>query len=268
MRLGDYLSKEHSAQYEQVEKFIEGRTPPLGQPRKINIGQIACNFYCKKCDDVRTFMSSKNIQMILITNSLVSIDVRLACPVCKESVAVWFLLDVDGDVASPSPKVRLLKRNVRYTDCVFPPKGKYGKYSDALLKAEIAFREGLGAGAVVYLRKIFENITYEVANENGVNILNANGRRVTFKDILDRVCEQVDFIPQEFSEEGYKLFGELSDVVHGEFEEGEALTKYPAFVRLVLGVLDKQIDRVEMRKAKAVLGWNSDAENNVVGRGN
>ena len=93
------------------------------------------------------------------------------------------------------------------------------------------------------MRKIFENITYEVANENGVNILNANGG-----------------IPQEFSEEGYKLFGDLSNVIHREFEESEALTKYPAFLRLVLGVLDKQIDRKEMREAKAVLGWNSGAE--------
>ena len=110
------------------------------------------------------------------------------------------------------------------------------------------------------MRKIFENITYEVANENGVNILNANGGRLTFRDVLERVRKQVDFIPQEFSEEGYKLFGDLSNVVHREFEEAEALTKYPAFLRLVLGVLDKQIDRKEMREAKAVLGWNSGAE--------
>lgn len=128
MRLGDYLSKEHSAQYEQVEKFIEGRTPALGQPRKINIGQIACNFCCKKCDDIRTFMSSGNIQMIRITDSMISIDVRLACSACKESVAVWFLVDIDGDIASLAPKVRLLKRNVKYTDNVSPAKDKYGEY--------------------------------------------------------------------------------------------------------------------------------------------
>ena len=262
MRLGDYLSKEHSAQYEQVEKFVEGRTPPLGQPRKINIGQIACNFYCKKCDDVRTFLSSNNIQMIPITTSLISIDVRLACPVCKASVAVWFLVDVDGDITSLAPMVRLLKRNVKYTDNVFPAKDKYGKYSESLVKAEIAFREGLGAGAIVYLRKIFESVTYEVADENGINILGANGRKIPFRNILNQVCGRVDFIPQEFSdsEEGYKLFGELSNIVHGEFEEEEALTKYPALVRLVLGVLDKQIDRKEIGIARAELGWNSDRE--------
>ena len=260
MRLGDYLSKEHSAQYEQVEKFVEGRTPPLGQPRKINIGQIACNFYCKKCDDVRTFMSSSNIQMIRITDSLISIDVRLSCSACKESVAVWFLVDVDGDIASQAPKVRLLKRNVKYTDNVLPAKGKYGEYSELLTKADIAFREGLGAGAVIYLRKIFESVMYEVAEKNGIDMNDRTGRKLNFKAALERVSNRIDFIPQEFSEDGYKLFGELSNVVHGEFDEKEALTKYPALFRLVLGVLDKQIDREEIGVARAALGWNSDAE--------
>ena len=260
MRLGDYLSREHSAQYEQVEKFIEGRTPPLGQPKKINIGQIACNFYCKRCDDSRTFMSSDNIQMIRVTDSLISIDVRLACSACKESVAAWFLVDIDGDIASLAPKVRLLKRNVKYTDNVSPPKDKYGEYSELLTKANIAFREGLGAGAIIYLRKIFESVMYEVAEKNNIDLCTSNGRRLNFKVALDRVSHEIDFIPQEISAEGYKLFGELSNVVHGEFDEEEALTKYPALYRLVLRVLDKQIDREEIEIAKMALGWNSGME--------
>lgn len=260
MRLGDYLSKEHSAQYEQVEKFVEGRTPPLGQPKRINIGQIACNFYCKKCDDVRTFMSSNNIQMIRITDSLISIDVRLFCLVCKESIAVWFLVDVDGDIAAQAPKVRLLKRNVKYTDNVLPAKGKYGEYSELLTKADIAFREGLGSGAVIYLRKIFESVMYEVAKKHGIRLLDKKGKKLNFRAALEQVNNKIDFIPQEFSGDGYKLFGELSNVVHGEFDEEEALTKYPALSRLVLGVLDKQIDREEIGIARAELGWNSDRE--------
>jgi len=260
MRLGDYLSREHSVQYEQVEKFVEGRTPTLGQPRKINIGQIACNFYCKQCDDVRTFMSSGNIQMIRITDSMISIDVRLACSVCHEGVAVWFLVDIDGDIASLAPKVRLLKRNIKYTDNVSPAKDKYGDYSESLTKADIAFQEGLGAGAVIYLRKIFESVMNEVADKNGINILDRNGNKLTFKAALDRVCARIDFIPQEFSEDGYKLFGELSNLVHGEFDEQEALTKYPALSRLVIGVLDKQKNREEMDTAKTFLGWNTDSE--------
>lgn len=141
---------------------------------------------------------------------------------------------------------------------MFPAKGRYGKYSESLVKAEIAFREGLGAGAIVYLRKIFESVMYEVAEKNGININDRNGKKLNFKAALERVCNEIDFIPQEFSVDGYRLFGELSNVVHGEFEEEEALTKYPALSRLVLGVLDKQIDREEISVAKSVLGWNRE----------
>lgn len=70
----------------------------------------------------------------------------------------------------------------------------------------------------------------------------------------------IDFIPQEFSNDGYKLFGELSNLVHGEFDEQEALTKYPALSRLVIGVLDKQKNREEMDIAKTALGWNVTPE--------
>ena len=78
---------------------------------------------------------------------------------------------------------------------------------------------------------------------------------------MERVCKQVDFIPQEFSNDGYKLFGELSDVVHGDFDEDEGLTKYPALLRLVRGVLDKQRDGKELSIARETLGWNSSIEN-------
>lgn len=271
MRLGDYLSKEPSIQYEQVEKFAGNRKPTLGKPKKIDIGQIACDFYCEKCGNNRAFTSSmnvpqkrkisSNIQMVPITNSLISIDARLMCSICGESIAVWFILDVEGDIMSQSPMVRLVKRNVKYTKYVRPKKDIYGRYSESLSKADIAFREGLGAGSIIYLRKIFESVTYEVAAQNQVNITGKNGKRLTFKDTLARVCKNVNFIPQEFSEEGYKLFQILSDVVHDEFDETEGIKKYPALRRLVRGILDRQIDRVEIDSAKRVAGLISAKQN-------
>lgn len=261
MRLGDYLSRNPSSQYEQVEKFAGDRKLPLGKPKKVDIGQIALNFICMSCNDTRTFISSNDIQMIPITNSLISIDSRLTCSACDECVAAWFIIDVENDMMSLAPRVRLLKRNIKYTDNVCPIENKYGKYSEWLTKANIAYQEELGAGSIVYLRKIFESVTYEVADVNKINISGRNGKRLNFKDTLERVCQQVDFIPHEFSKDGYKLFGELSDVVHGNFSEAEGLTKYPALLRLVRGVLDKQIDARELSVARESLGWNAIIEN-------
>jgi len=255
MRLGDYLSKKTSANYVQVDKFLGKKAPSLGIPRKIDAGQIACNFYCKRCDNVRTFLSPSDIQMIQITESLISIDARLACSACKtNSIPAWFLVDIEGDLMSQVPKVRLVQKKVQYTNLVRPNNEKYGEYAELLEKAHRAFEERLGAGSIVYLRKIFEIITYKVADANSINIRNNNNNIFNFKEVLMRVCAgRKDFIPQEFSEDGYKLFRELSNVIHGDFDENEGIDKYPALLRLVQGILDNHVKSAEIADAKARL---------------
>lgn len=108
-------------------------------------------------------------------------------------------------------------------------------------KAKKAAREGFGAGSIVYLRKVFERIitqTAEAANPP-IETRKANGNLKPFIQILTPVKDQCNIIPSEFAEDGYKLFGELSDVVHGDYDEDEALQKFDAFYRLVTGVLEK-----------------------------
>ena len=101
-------------------------------------------------------------------------------------------------------------------------------------------------------------VTYGIADANGINVLVSNGRKVNFKERLDRVKNQVDFIPKEFSDDGYRLFGELSDVVHGEFDEEEGLKKYQTLKRLVVGVLDNIKNRADFAEARVKLGWNEE----------
>lgn len=72
------------------------------------------------------------------------------------------------------------------------------------------------------------------------------------------VKAEVDFIPKEFSDDGYRLFGELSDVVHGEFDEEEGLKKYQTLKRLVVGVLDNIKNRADFAEAQARLGWTNE----------
>lgn len=42
-------------------------------------------------------------------------------------------------------------------------------------------------------------------------------------------------------------------MVHGEFDENEGISKYPALFRLVQGILDNRINSEEMVGAKARL---------------
>lgn len=60
----------------------------------------------------------------------------------------------------------------------------------------------------------------------------------------------------------YKLFGELNDVVHGDYDEDEALQKFDAFYRLVTGVLEKIKTNQELMDAIGTLGWHTGGEEN------
>jgi len=162
-----------------------------------------------------------------------------------------------------SPEVRVLKRHERLTENAFLSQGQYPQYSEWLEKAERAYRDELGAGAIIYLRKILEDITVQKAAKLGIATKKGNGAPRPFKEILEAVEKTDPIIPKEFSGEGYKLFGELSDVVHGDYDEQVGLKKYDALHRLVIGVLDNVKNSPEIEGAKAALGWSGSSEARV-----
>lgn len=133
----------------------------------------------------------------------------------------------------------------------------YGaSYSQFLDKAETAYREKLGAGAIVYLRKAFEKITVDTAKLTGITF-NAykNGNPRNFTKLLKRVHEQCKIIPNEFAENGCTLFEELSSIVHGEYDEELALQKFEPLYRLIVGILENVRNREQLREAINALGW-------------
>lgn len=233
---------------------------------EIDAGRIALNFYCKKCEDSRTFMSPDRLHALIINENLISIDAFLQCPVCKTEIQVWFLLEVK-DMFTEEPKVKILKRTEKLSKNVSELReNSFGIYTDLLEKAMRASREGFGAGAIIYLRKVFEQVTSEVAKASGIATTFVNKKnkeqRKTFKDLLTEVDEKCAIIPVEFSNNGYKLFGKLSDVVHGEYDEEIALEKFSAFYRLVTGVLEKIKTNRELMDAIGTLGWHTGGEEN------
>jgi hypothetical protein len=110
----------------------------------------------------------------------------------------------------------------------------------------------------VYLRKIFELITQKAAMVASISCTTDKGKRKTFKNLLTEVDAQCKIIPTEFSENSYKLFGELSDVVHGDYDEEIGLQKFESFYRLVIGILDNINNKTELCAAIQALGWNED----------
>lgn len=233
---------------------------------EIDAGRIALNFYCKKCEDSRTFMSPDRLHALIINENLISIDAFLQCPVCKTEIQVWFLLEVK-DMFTEEPKVKILKRTEKLSENVSELReNSFGIYTDLLEKATRASREGFGAGAIVYLRKVFEQVTSEAAKASNISTtyINSNGKekRKTFKDLLTEVDTKCAIVPIEFSNNRYKLFGKLSDVVHGEYDEEIALEKFSAFYRLVTGIIENIKSKEEFQSAQQALGLSEGGDKN------
>ena len=152
--------------------------------------------------------------------------------------------------------MRLLKRTEKFSSSVQNAKNTYGDFAELLGKAECAYRNELGAGAVIYLRKIYEKITKGTAQAAGIATINSEGRRKSFRKLLEEVDEQKHIIPVEFSNNGYQLFSELSEVAHGDnISEEDALLKYKPFRRLVIGIIEKVKNDTELAEIKNKLGW-------------
>lgn len=261
MTLGDVLSKTPIDEYKQVEGFLLNKKGKIGQQEKLTNCNIALNYYCNNCDDIRTFCSVGNISCIFESKTLISIDGILSCN-CGTTVRVWFLVESRNDITLAAPEIRILKRTEKFSENVSLIDRGYGDFTEFLEKSKRAAREGFGAGSIVYLRKVFERIitqTAEAANPP-IETKKSNGNPKPFNQILNPVKEHCDIIPSEFAEDGYKLFGELSDVVHGDYAEEEALLKFDAFYRLVTGVLEKIKTNRELMAAIGTLGWHSGGE--------
>ena len=180
MRLSSRLS-DKSKNSGEIESFIdwekyttvkeeeteEIRFISAGDFIEIQIGTITLPFYSTACKDSVSFISPKRLHCLIVNNSMISIDCQLRCmdyeednPKCRSChpyVQAWFLIGVD-DISANSPRVSVVKQSFKLPDTIKLPIETEDKFSEWLGKAEIAYKERLGAGAVIYLRSAFEQI--------------------------------------------------------------------------------------------------------------
>ncbi|MBG0565378.1 hypothetical protein [Actinoplanes aureus] len=259
MRLGDLLSKAPAKEEAQVEGFLNGRGLSWGQHKTIDAGQVFLNFLCKTCGVVRTFMSGKKLSCLGVGDRVVSIDACLKCLACESIVEAWFLVVSRNELHAQAPIVRLERYVDNRRDRASRIGVGAGGFDDLLERAQVAYEEQLGAGAMIYLRKIFEALTNQVAAVAQISTTENNGHRKSFRKLLKEVDEEHHIIPLAFSSDGYKLFSELSEIVHGDSSEEVALLKYEPCRSLVTGIIRNVANDQEMKRAIKELGWNVTA---------
>lgn len=291
MRLSSRLS-DRDKNHGEVESFIdserytsikEDATDGIvyissGDFIEIKIGTINLPFYSTICQDSNSFISPKKLHCLIINEKMISIDCQLKCTdydkenskciQCNPDIQAWFLIEAD-DIFANNPNVHLVKQNFKLPENIRLPVEMDDKYSEWLAKAEIAYKERLGAGAIIYLRSAFEKITQEVGLSAGVTIKNDKDKFLNFREVLQRVDSECSIIPPIYAENGYELFSRLSEIAHGNSDEETALKEYDALKRLVFGIIEnvrrknKELkNNAEIKKALIDAGFVSGGEEN------
>lgn len=289
MRLSSRLS-DKDENHGEIESFIDWNkytTSPeeetedirlisAGDFIEIQIGKIILPFYSTICKDSVSFVSPRKLHCLIINNQMISIDCELQCmdydkdnPACKgcnHCVQAWFLVGAD-DIFVATPNVYVIKQNFKLPEHIKLPIETEDKFSEWLAKAEIAHKERLGAGAVIYLRSVLEQITIEVGKSAGADIYTPKGRTKPFNQVLQAVDEKCAIIPVIYSDNGYKLFQKLSEIAHGNSDEDTALREYEHLRRLVVGVMEnvrKKEEEIksnaEIKTALAAIGFSDGGE--------
>lgn len=258
MRLSDVLSKASDGAVYQVEGFLGGRPLSWGKHKNLDVGKVFRNFHCQQCGDQRSFQSGPVLACLGLGDRAVSIDATLKCPGCQGTVEVWFLVGSEDDIFGLAPHVRLERYTENLRNNAIRLGAVTGQFAELLSRAQQAYEAGLGAGAMVYLRKIFEMITYEVAEIQGIAVVGENGWHRSFRKVLKEVDEARQIIPPRYRSNGYTLFSELSEVIHGDSDEADALLKFEPCRELVLGVVHEVNRDNVFAKAVEDLGWSVD----------
>jgi len=109
---------------------------------------------------------------------------------------------------------------------------------------------GAGAGSLVYLRRIFENIIWDTYGKNNAN-LEISEEDFRQKRMYEKVTVLKDFLPEQLVEMK-AAYGVLSKGIH-ELSEKECLVYFPVLKLSIELILDQKIEmEIKENKNKSV----------------
>ncbi|KHS88642.1 hypothetical protein RC86_16670 [Pectobacterium brasiliense] len=120
-------------------------------------------------------------------------------------------------------------------------------------KALGLFSHGVGAGSIVYLRKIFEHLIEEAhqeASKDGA-WMSAHGERYLRLKMANKVKVLKDFLPSDLVQHP-KLYGFLSQGLHNCPEE-ECLKLFPMLRLAIEFILSQKLERLDKKQRREAL---------------
>lgn len=101
-----------------------------------------------------------------------------------------------------------------------------------------------------------EAVTHAAATAYEVPTEGKKGGRKPFAHLLQEVDEEARIIPAQFAGQGYDLFSELSNQIHGEGTEADAIRRFGPCRALIEGILSNIELNGKISDAIQQLGWN------------
>ena len=120
-------------------------------------------------------------------------------------------------------------------------------------KAVGLFAHGVGAGSIVYLRKIFEALVEEAHQEaiQDAAWLSAHGAEYSALRMGEKVAALDKFLPSDLVQHP-RLYGFLSQGLHG-LTEDKCLELFPMLMMAVEFILDQKLEKLEKKQKREAL---------------
>lgn len=120
-------------------------------------------------------------------------------------------------------------------------------------KALGLFSHGVGAGSIVYLRKIFEHLieeAYQEASKDG-EWMSAHGEKYQTLKMAGKIKALKDFLPSDLVQHP-RLYGSLSQGLHNYSEE-ECLKLFPMLRLAIDFILSQKLEEVHKKQRREEL---------------
>jgi hypothetical protein len=231
----------------------------------INGKYFTLDLYCKKCNNVATFSNQKeNKKIILGSNGIDSFNdiiikekemanynfqskpiLKLICTRDYQTKIIYYFI-LNDILVDKKVKGYTLIKSGQYPSLSDLENHNINKYSKILKDDLSIFKKGIGlnshgigAGAFIYLRMIFERLIFATAKENKIEF--SPGTKI--KDMIDKLK---DFLPK-FMYENKIIYSLLSNGLHN-MNEKYCIDNFNLLKEIILLILDQKLKLIEEKQ--------------------
>lgn len=224
-------------------KYDRSDAEEINKIYDIETDQMKIDFHCLKCNQERIFKSDDEGRQITF-GSKWSFSKRFVCLYCEEEY-IEFYFRIEDDYLMKVGQFPSLADLTREDTKKYKNILNRDDYSD-LNRAIGLHSHGVGAGSLIYLRRVFENLVKKAYDESVEEDKWNKGLNFYRIPMEDKIKNLEGYLPK-FVLENHYIYGILSKGIH-ELSEQECRDYFDILRESIFIILDEEIKRVEEKK--------------------